>query len=546
MCGIWALFGKGISEEEKERLLKLAIHNKKRGPDSSKTLKKENAILRFDRLGINGLDEMGMQPFEYNDDNGKFYLICNGEIYNHKELSKMLGHIPNSKSDCEIIGWMYATIRNSNKVDEEFKSMISLLDGVFSLIIYDELYERVCVARDRYGVRPLYYGVNESKICFGSTLETVHDSCFTKIEQYPQNSISVFNINNISDGKMAIKRLNYLQPIVIKSSIRENFICNQLKVHLENAVEKRLMSERKICCLLSGGLDSSLITSIVCKIVGDASKVDTFSIGMPGSTDGEYAQKVANFLGTNHKHVMVDKEYFFSMIPEVIKNIGSYDTTTVRASVGNYLISKYISETTDNIVVFNGDGSDELFGGYIYIQDAPDITSYHKEIIQLLTNIHHFDVLRSDRSISSNGLEARTPFLDHDLTSFWLSIHPRIRKAENKIEKYLLRKAFEKKNENDYHYLPDDILWRKKEAFSDGVSSKEDSWHSIIKEKLEDRGIPKGEFDLAETNFYYQIFKEHYNHLDNPKQIIPHLWLPKWNGNKKDPSARTLESYDTK
>lgn len=544
MCGIWGLFGSNISDEDRERLLKLVKFNKSRGPDDSKQLIKKNAILHFDRLSINGLDEMGMQPFEYTEYNGKFYVICNGEIYNHKELENRYDIIPNSNSDCEIIGWLYGMIRESPKLLDEFKKLISMLDGVFSLIIYDEEYNRVLVSRDRYGVRPLYYGINEDVVCFGSTLGSVHDSSFSNMEQFPQNSICIFNIDDIEKKNLIITRLHYIQQIHLKSCMREKFICKQLKVHLENAVEKRLMSERKICCLLSGGLDSSLITSIVCKLVGDPSKIDTFSIGMPGSTDGKYAQKVAKFLGTNHKHVEVDKEYFISMIPEVIKNIGSYDTTTVRASVGNYLISKYISENTDNVVVFNGDGSDELFGGYIYIQDAPDVISYQKEIIGLLKNIHYFDVLRSDRSISSNGLEPRTPFLDHDLTSFWLSINAKIRMSENKMEKYLLRKAFEKQNDTDHEYLPKDILWRRKEAFSDGVSSKKDSWHTIIQNKLAEKNITKGEFDLVETNFYYQIFSSHYEHLNNPKDIIPHLWLPKWNGNKKDPSARTLDSYN--
>lgn len=543
MCGIWALFSEELTDEQRQTLLEMAKYNKKRGPDDSKTNQVKNGIIHFDRLAINGLDEKSMQPFKFQTERGSFYLLCNGEIYNHKELSKSLGHFPISKSDCEIIGWMYNSIRESDTLIDSFRNMVSLLDGVFSFIIYDEEYDRVCVARDRFGVRPLYYSVNENTICFGSTLSSVHHEMFGKTEQYPANSCSTFSISEIKEGKMLVKPVSFFQKIQLKSSLNESLICRNLRAMLENAVEKRLMSDRKICCLLSGGLDSSLITSIVCKLIGDPKRVDTYSIGLPGSPDCEYAQKVADFLGTNHKNIIVDEQFFLSMIPEVIENIESYDTTSVRASVGNYLIAKFISEHSDNVVVFNGDGSDELFGGYMYFHDAPGVSEYHQENMRLLTNIHFYDVLRSDRSISSHGLEPRTPFLDHDLASFWLSIHPQIRMAEGKIEKYLLRKAFSKEHTRGHVYLPNEILWRKKEAFSDGVSKKENSWHSIIQKMIQKEGFDNGEFDLAETNFYYHLFVKKYPYLTDHKGMIPELWLPRWT-DVKDPSARNLQVYE--
>ena len=306
------------------------------------------------------------------------------------------------------------------------------------------------------------------------------------------------------------------------------------------------MSDREIGSLLSGGLDSSLISSLVNKYYA-GQRLKTFSIGMPGSIDLKYAKEVANFIGTDHRQIEISETSFLQAIETVIYNIESYDTTTVRASVGNYLVSKYIRDNSDCKVIFNGDGSDEVCGGYIYMKNAPSGSDFQQECERLVSEIHRFDVLRSDRSTSSNGLEARTPFLDKEFVSYYLSINPE-EKTFNKnkrIEKYLLRKAFA-----DMNILPESILWRRKCAFSDGVSSREKSWHVVLKNFI-DKQISDIEFktESAQINHCKPILKESYYYRKIfesffPKHgsLIPYYWMPRW-VKTDDPSARELFGY---
>ena len=263
---------------------------------------------------------------------------------------------------------------------------------------------------------------------------------------------------------------------------------------LNNAVKKRIITtQRPIACLLSGGLDSSLITSMVSKYITKQGKqLETYSIGMEGSDDLKYAKIVADYLKTKHNEIIVTEKDFLDAIPEVIKTIESYDTTTVRASVGNYLVAKYIKEHSEAKVIFNGDGSDEVTGGYLYFHNAPDSYSFDKECKRLLKDIHYFDVLRSDRCISCHGLEARTPFLDKEFVHHFLSLSHCMRdhNRQNKCEKYMLRDAC-------VNYLPNDVLYRTKEAFSDGVSKQSRSWYEIIQEHIET-------LDLEEKNIFTQ------------------------------------------
>jgi asparagine synthase (glutamine-hydrolysing) len=310
------------------------------------------------------------------------------------------------------------------------------------------------------------------------------------------------------------------------------------------------MSDRPVGCLLSGGLDSSLISALVAREfkINNKGQLNTFSIGIKGSTDLIYAKKVAEHIGSFHHSIELTEEEFLDAIPEVIYNIESYDTTTVRASTGNYLIGKYIKENTDITVVFNGDGSDEQ-SGYLYLANAPSPDDFKNECVRLLKEIHYYDVLRSDRSLSSNfSLETRAPFLDTDFVDYYMSIPSEAKMYGNgKIEKFLIRSAFD----ND-DLLPKDVLWRRKEAFSDGCSSNERSWHKIIQEFV-DTQIPdeiyvtrKDKYvfnkpQLKESYYYRKIFESYYPGRSN---MIPHFWLPKWNGNQQDPSARELKKYN--
>tara|TARA_A100001015_G_scaffold285594_1_gene353334 strand:- start:1691 stop:3082 length:1392 start_codon:yes stop_codon:yes gene_type:complete len=302
--------------------------------------------------------------------------------------------------------------------------------------------------------------------------------------------------------------------------------------------------DRGAVCLLSGGLDSSLIASLVAKYLDthDGEKLHTWSIGLNGSEDLKKARIVAEHIGSIHHEVMLTESDFLNAIPEVIEAIESNDTTTVRASVGNWLISKHIKEKSDDKIVFNGDGSDEVAGGYLYFHCAPNPIEFDLECKRLLKDIHLFDVLRSDRSISSHGLEARTPFLDKNFVDSYLSIPQFLRdhKYNNECEKYLIRNAFK-----DLGLLPNEILFRTKEAFSDGVSTETKSWFEII----QDYAVTEtGEEDKkkAEQLYYDNIFNRLYgtsaNRKVNTEFIMPYKWMPKFI-EATDASARTLDVY---
>ena len=502
-------------------------------PDDIVFMDIKDYYLGFHRLSINGLNEKSNQPFSKNG----IYLICNGEIYNFKELYNYIGLYPQTSSDCEIIIDLYLLY----PVDY----FIKMLDGVFSFIIYDTRKNITIFCRDPFGVRPMF--TNLSLTCVSSELKQINGLTNDEIFQFPPGHYSI-NYSNDSTGTSTSTSISTVCYFNISNMFLPNcnafisfgteldFYLNLINKTLTESVKKRLLSDRPIACLLSGGLDSSLITSLVSKNLNSFTKLETYSIGLKGSTDLKYAKIVADFLKTNHTEVIVTEDEFFNAIPEVIKKIESYDTTTVRASVGNYLISKYISNKSEAKVIFNGDGSDEVTGGYLYFNKAPSLMSFDHEVKNILKNIHYFDVLRSDRSISSCGLEARTPFLDKSFVSVYLSIPLHIRKTKD-IEKKLLRDSFKT-------YLPNEVLYRKKEAFSDGVSSEDRSWYTIIAEKLDNlnisdidnkeytHNIPK----TKEQKYYRYLFEQYYPGRSN---VIPYFWMPKWS-NTTDPSARTL------
>ena len=362
-----------------------------------------------------------------------------------------------------------------------------------------------------------------------------------------------FKVN--SEWKNQVQNKKYISTCFPSTMLNFNYenhmdnIYDKMVFHLENAVKKRVVgtSDRPIVCLLSGGLDSSLITAFVKKHYDG--ELQTFSIGMKGSEDLKNAKEVADYLQTKHTEVILTEDEFFNAIPNVIQTIESYDTTTVRASVGNYLIGKYIKENTDAKVVFNGDGSDELTGGYLYFLKSPSSIEFDNECRRLLENIHYFDVLRSDRCISSHGLEPRTPFLDRTFVNYYLSLPIKLRNPLTSnitsfpSEKNLLRKAIEYKYPD---LLPQNILWRTKEAFSDGVSGNSGSWFEIIQKKLSVINIKntsKLQHNIPTTNeqiYYRNIYDSHYF---GTEKCIPYFWMPKY-VDAHDCSARTLKIYD--
>ena len=534
MCGIF--FVKKNEDVSAEKVYTEFEKSKNRGgipPDDTKFFEIGEYYLGFHRLSINGLNTESNQPFFKNGT----YLICNGEIYNYKELYSYIGIKPLTDSDCEIIIDLYQLY--------PIDYFINLLDGVFSFIIYDTQKNLVMVGRDPFGVRPLYYSHDYNN--FSSELKQINNLSTETITQFPPGHFFIKNdVTNVMKETNLPNKYHtltqYYMPLCsqFKNFVDErNYYKSLIRGTLINAVKKRLLSDRPIACLLSGGLDSSLITSIVVNLLKEKPniKLETFSIGLPGSTDLVYAKKVANYLDTKHTEILLTEDDFFNAIPEVIEKIESYDTTTVRASVGNYLISKYIYQNSEAKVIFNGDGSDELTGGYLYFHKAPNSLLFDFEVKHLLQNIHYFDVLRSDRSISSCGLEPRTPFLDKTFVNTYLSIPLYYRKPEgNEIEKKILRDSF-------MEFLPTDVLYRKKEAFSDGVSGNDRSWYQVIAEKLDKIDIPIFEHNekhmcpkTKEQMYYRYLFEQKYPKREN---VIPYFWMPKWS-NTTDPSARTL------
>ncbi len=611
MCGIFSLLNADGSNAELTRLFIEEQFKKgqKRGPEFS-TLQSVmlQTLFGFHRLAINGLNSGSNQPLCYND----VIVICNGEIYNYKELYEMMDVKPKSASDCEVIIHLY--------IKYGIEQTLQLLDGEYSFALLDNRLvggmSRLYVARDPYGVRPLYWlkpknivksktgfvfgFASELKVLYGiynklrwRKINSVFQNRMVKhteytIEQFaPGTYMSFTQSIDLSAVWTFNEQVTYhrhgFHSIMYNDNCRREDVIHNVQKYLINAVRKRCgATERPIACLLSGGLDSSLITALVNEyhIEHNLPQLETYSIGLEGATDLEYAKEVAEYLGTKHTTVILTEEDFVNAIPQVIASIESYDTTTVRASIGNWLLGKYISEHSNAKVIFNGDGSDELIGGYLYMKYAGDSIEFDRECRRLLKDIHTFDVLRSDKSISSHGLEARTPFLDRAWIEYFLSIPHHIRYTASDdvddeiIEKNLLRLAFSREtflNRNHRQILPNNVLWRRKEAFSDGVSKESRSLYKIIQEhtdkfvkdnlsqlfecfqhinSITPETISKIHPDLAlvgdhlipqttEQLYYRQQFEKHYSGLG---KIIPYFWMPKY-VNATDASARTLKIY---
>lgn len=506
MCGIFLYKGHEIKNSE---LYNCFMKIKHRGPDESRWEIRSNMYLGFHRLAINGLNYQSSQPFHIKN----VSLICNGEIYNYKELVKKYDIKPLTDSDCEIILHLYL-LGNCELV---FKEII----GEFALIIIDD--QKIIFGRDPVGIRSLYFSINNDEIYICSELKGFHHS----IQSVNQVTPGSYYINGVMTKYHKLPEINHNLQL---EDIKDLFI---------KVVKDRLMSDRKIGCILSGGLDSSLVTSIVARFTNE--KINTYTIGLEDSPDILYARKVAKYLNTNHHELIVTEQEFLNAISETIYMIESYDVTTVRASVGNYMIAKYIKKLNEDCVIFCGDVSDEIFASYKGFQNAPNKESFYQENIKIFKDICYFDVLRSDKSISGASLEARVPFGDIRFVDYIMSIPPEQKMFDSiKIEKKILRDLF-------VGFLPDDVLYRKKEAFSDGVSKIERSWYQIIQEYINShytdvffsRKITQYKFNQPydkESLHYRIIFENFYPLYSN---TIPYFWKQPFSP-QLDPSARLL------
>ena len=520
MCSIMGY----LSLDNYDKFLKGFEQTVSRGPDMSKIINLENARLGFHRLAIMGLTDEGMQPFKLNND----YLVCNGEIYGFRPLKEELikdGYKFESDSDCEILLPLY----------EKYNvNMFKMLDAEFALIIYDHKTKDFIAARDPIGIRPLYYGYDENNnIAFASEPKNLVN-LVKKIFPFPPGTYykngEFITYNDIT------KVDKYVDDTVDETAVK-------IKELLIKGVEKRLDADAPVGFLLSGGLDSSLVCSISAKLLNKP--IHTFAIGMnTDAIDLKYAKEVADYIHSIHHEIIITKDDVLNALDTVIKILGTYDITTIRASIGMYLICKKIHETTDIRVLLTGEISDELFG-YKYTDFAPNAEEFQKESIKRVKELHMYDVLRADRCISVNSLEARVPFGDLDFVKYVMSINPELKLNKYNMGKYLLRNAFRG------DFLPENILFREKAAFSDAVG------HSMVDylKEFAEKHFTDLEYQSKITKYsnnkpftkesllYREIFEKYYK---DQSQMIIDFWMPNknWEGcNVNDPSARVLSNY---
>jgi asparagine synthase (glutamine-hydrolysing) len=545
MCGIWAYI-QYTNSNNINNIDNAADIVACRGPDKKISHHKDNYSFIFHRLAIHDLSPNGDQPFIFEFDDGyKIELMCNGEIYNYKNLIDRYELKVKSTSDCEIIGHLMYMFKF------DIMKVLEVLRGEFSFIAvstYPDTKQYLTIARDTFGVRPLYFGLTNNGIILSSLLGgiTEYDNLNSiKGNHYPPGHIYHEEIteSNIKHNftnliKNAYPQFSKIPLNEVAPDAKNVYFSNedlykyykQITDAFIHAVKIRLDSERDVGFLLSGGLDSSLIVGVATKIC-KFENIRTFSIGFnESSPDIEKAWIVADYLNTNHTPVIIDTIDALNAIPNVIKALETYDITTIRASTPQYLLAQYIKEATDIKVILNGDGSDEVAMGYIYNYYAPNKKEAHEDSLRLLEEIHCFDGLRVDRTLGAHGLEARLPFLDIDYVQTYLSMPIELRQPTNQqMEKQLLRDAF---NTLYPGILPKEILYRKKEAFSDGVSNTKKSWFTMIQERAAWE-------NKTEKDWYKEIFN---NNFLNQEHICPHYWMPKWT-NATDPSARTLPNY---
>ncbi|WP_395046650.1 asparagine synthase B [Flavobacterium sp.] len=524
MCGILAIIGKGKDVELVKTLSKRMSH---RGPDESDLYITENGhILSHERLSIIDLHS-GRQPIQ---GTSSAWMIHNGEIYNHQELREgiLKQHTFRTKSDSEVIVHLY----------EEFGyDFLNKLDGDFAFVVIDG--DDYIAGRDPMGVKPLYYGLDErGRMYFASEMKPIADQC---------KSFSTFPPGHYYTPKTGF--VKYYKPEYDDYKKATNELDLKLiRDTLTEATRKRLMSDVPIGVLLSGGLDSSLTSSIASRLLKEKGKtLHSFSIGLDADApDAKAARKVAEFLGTEHHEVHFTIEQGIEILDKLIWHLETYDVTSVRASTPMYFLSKAITNMGIKVVL-SGEGADEIFGGYLYFRNAPSTEDFQEETIERVQKLFTADLLRADKSTMAHGLEARVPFLDKAFLDVAMLIKPEEKqpKTYDGKEKYILRKAFDTQ---DNPYLPDEVLWRQKEQFSDGVGY---NWIDELIEyctsKVTDKQLdsakelfPYNTPTTKEAYFYRTIFHKYYPQQSAAETV--RKWIPKWQENQ-DPSGRANAAH---
>ncbi len=571
MCGFVGCFdlnsgsqpiAEGLKEQLRNSVLDMSKKIRHRGPDWSGIYTGDNAIISHERLSI--VDPFsGKQPL-ISDDN-TIILAANGEIYNHKEIRKEFEGKYNFKtqSDCEVIIPLYKAYG---------KDFIEKLSGIFAFALYDSKNDVYLIARDEIGVIPLYQGWDKSgRYYVASELKALEGECVS-IQEFPNGCYyyskdkepvrwykrsweSYENVKNMP--KATNEKGEIINPVIIE----------KVRNGLEEAVRKQLMSDVPYGVLLSGGLDSSIIAAITQKFSKKRIETDSkeaawwpqlhsFAVGLEGSPDLIAAKKAADYIGTVHHEIHFTIQEALDALPDVIYHIETYDITTVRASTPMYLLARAIKSMGIKMVL-SGEGSDELFGGYLYFHKAPNAQEFHEELVRKMSKLHLYDCLRANKSLMAWGVEGRVPFLDKEFIDIAMNLNPSdkmnilLPDGSQRIEKWIIRKAFE-------DLLPAEICWRQKEQFSDGVGY---NWIDTLKKMTEEK-ISDAEFARRENRFpinppktkeeYY--YREIYSSLfpsDSAAKVVPQEagvacstqkaleWDAAWK-NMDEPSGRAI------
>lgn len=555
MCGIFASYHHPDPQEYRKEALQLSKRIRHRGPDWSGISVKNDTVLCHERLAIVGLDS-GAQPLQSPD--GRYTLTVNGEIYNHNFLrADFPDYKFSTESDCEPIIPLF------QKLDT---AVASKLDGFFAFALYDAEEDRIYAARDPIGITSMYIGRSSKQpqtVYFSSELKCLTEDC-DKIDIFPPGHY----YDSKTDQFTRYYEPKWWDPSYIPT---EPVDLIQIRDSLVKAVRKRLMTEVPFGVLLSGGLDSSLIASIAARESRNAiedvgtthhmaginadgrlfntsgAKIQSFAIGLPGAPDLLAARQVAEFIGSvHHEHTFTIQEGLDALF-DVIYHLETYDVTTIRASTPMFLLSRKIKAQGVKMVL-SGEGSDEIFGGYLYFGAAPSAKAFHQECVQRVKNLHYADCLRANKSTMAWGLEARVPFLDKNFLDVCMSIRPEDKMiTPEHIEKHILRKAFD----ND-EFLPKEILWRQKEQFSDGVGyswidSLKDTAERVITDEMMQNPKPEWGDDVPltkEAYWYRCIFDEAFKKNNRAAASTVLRWIPKaeW-GCDADPSGRFVKSH---
>ena len=592
MCGFVGAFdlnsgsapiAEGLKEELRAQVLEMSKRIRHRGPDWSGVYTGNNAILSHERLSI--VDPLsGKQPLVSDDE--KIILAANGEIYNHKNLRTQFdgSYKFRTGSDCEVIIPLYKKYRESG----DFSAMIEELSGIFAFALYDSEHDTYLIARDEIGVIPLYQGWDKAgRYYVASELKALEGDCQT-IEEFPNGSYLYSGPSTGSGTTVPVRwyKRNWETYDAVKSAPKATdekgevinpAVIEKVRNGLEAAVKAQLMSDVPYGVLLSGGLDSSIIAAVTQKYSKKRIETDSreaawwpqlhsFAVGLEGSPDLIAAKKAADYIGTVHHEVHFTIQEALDALPDVIYHIETYDITTVRASTPMYLLARVIKSMGIKMVL-SGEGSDELFGGYLYFHKVPNAQEFHEELVRKMSKLHLYDCLRANKSLMAWGVEGRVPFLDKDFIDIAMGLNPCDKMniklegpstgsrtagaAQQRMEKWILRKAFE-------DLLPADICWRQKEQFSDGVGY---SWIDTLK-KITEEKVSDAEFARRENRFpvnppktkeeYY--YREIYSRLfpsDSAARCVPHEagvacstakaleWDAAWK-NMDEPSGRAI------